>query len=59
MAPSTKNMLLLKYYSNIYEDIYKYNEEKKERCKKYQKRREKRFKADRESKDYYKGKYWK
>ena len=57
MKPETKEMLLLKYYSNLFVEAYQSNEARKERRKNFIERQEKRFQASRRTKNNYKKEY--
>ncbi len=59
LEPETREMLMMKYYSGLFQSIYFSNEAWKEEKRKFLEEQEKRFKASRERKQYYsKGKYW-
>lgn len=47
MSPETRQMLLMKYYSKLFESAYNYIEKTK-RKERFMKRQEKRFQASRE-----------
>lgn len=60
MRPETREILLMKYYSNMFENVYQSNEFWKKKRREFLKRQEKRFQATRERNYYYsKEKYWK
>ncbi len=45
MRPETREMLLMKYYSNMYNEAFRSNEARKKKKLKFLKRQEKRFRA--------------
>lgn len=45
MTPRVREMLMMKYYSNMFEEMYQNNERRKQKRASFLKRQEKAFKA--------------